>query len=133
MNRNMMIGGVVAIVVVIILVVVFVMGGDDEEENGDGGDGVTSESMTVAFEALLNGDTQAAQDLSCEEDHAGIEASAGGLTALTEAAGEDVEVGVSCNVEGDAGTCDLDVGGVVTTFEFAVVDGLVCGGLTPVE
>jgi hypothetical protein len=127
MNRNMMIGGVVAIVVVIILVVVFVMGGDDEEENGDGG--VTAESITAAWEAILAGDPEPAKALSCEEDHANIEAAA---EAMSVAAGvEGADPSVSCEVDGDTITCDLTIAGETTPITSEIVDGLVCGGTQP--
>jgi hypothetical protein len=133
MNRNMMIGGVVAIIVVIILVVVFVMGGDDEEENGDGGggDAVTSESMTSAFQAVLDGDAGPASELTCEEDQPVIEGLAQTFSAAREEAPEDAEFNASCEVEGDTATCTLTLAGVEQTQTFNIVDGLVCGVTAP--
>jgi hypothetical protein len=128
MNRNMMIGGIVAIVVVIILLVVFVLGGGDDE--------VTSEALTSAFEEYLAGNTDPIKELACEEQHANIDESAAALSGLT--GEEGIDVSISCNVEGDAGSCDLtttievegqDPQESTQTIDFTLQDGKICEDL----
>jgi len=126
MNRNMMIGGVVAIVVVIVLLVVFVLGGDDEESSDDA---VTAESMTAAWEAILEGDAEPAKELACEEDHPNIEAAAEAMSAAAGVEGADPSV--SCEVDGETVTCTLTIAGESTEISSNIVDGLVCGGTEP--
>jgi hypothetical protein len=121
-NRNMMIGGVVAIVVVVILVVVFVLGGGDDEDS-DGGDGLTSEAMTSAFEAILAGDPEPAKALTCDAEQANVDETAEALSGLADAG---VEAEVSCSVDGDTASCDLTVAGETQTISWEVVDDKVC-------
>jgi len=106
---------------ILVPLVLAACGGDDDDEGG-----ATSESLTSAFEALLEGDPEPAKALSCEDDHGNIEETASAMSALADSG---VDVGVSCEVDGDNATCDLEIAGETNSIDLTLEDGMICGGL----